>query len=127
MNKVLLIGRTTKGVDMSATANGLAIARFTVAVDRGKDKSGESKGADFINCVAFGKTAENMDRYSYKGMLVGVEGVFHTESYEKDGKRVYTSCVNVDRVEFLSKQEVKPAGEAPAYDGFSKADDDIPW
>lgn len=125
MNKVLLIGRLTKGVDMTQTTSGNAIAKFTVAVDRGKDRNGESKGADFINCVAFGKTAENMDRYSYKGMLVGVEGNFHTDSYEKDGRKIYTSNVNVDRVEFLSKQTEKPDTD-PVPTGFEKADD-IPF
>ena len=121
MNKVLLIGRLTKGVDMTQTTSGNAIAKFTVAVDRGKDRTGESKGADFINCVAFGKTAENMDRYSYKGMLVGVEGNYHTDSYEKDGRKIYTSNVNADRVEFLSKQTEKPDTD-PVPTGFEKAD-----
>lgn len=116
MNKVCLIGRLTKGVDTSGSKPDLMIARFTVAVDR-KDKN-----TDFISCTAFGKLAEVMDKYCYKGQLVGVEGAIRTGSYEKDDKKVYTVNVTAERVEFLSRQEEKPN---EPVSGFHTTDEDI--
>lgn len=78
----------------------MAIATFTVAIDRGKDK-----GADFPRVVAFGKTAENVQKYTAKGKRVAVEGSIHTGSYDKNGEKVYTTEVNAFKVEFLDWKE----------------------
>jgi len=128
MNKVFEIGRLTKDIELrySTGANQTAVARFTLAVDR----IGKDKGADFIGCVAFGKTAELMDRYLSKGSKVAVEGHIQTGSYEKDGRKVYTTDVIVDRVEFLSSQpKTEPQNEPQTepqdeYQGFTALSDE---
>ena len=112
MNKTVLIGRLTKDIEIrySTGQNPTAVARFTLAVDR----IGKDKGADFISCVAFGKTAELMDRFVSKGNKVGISGSIRTGSYEKDGRKIYTTDVVVNEVEFLSSQ-AKTEPPADAY------------
>ena len=103
MNKVILIGNLTKAVEIRFTQTKLAIANFTIAVSREtKNKDGNYE-SDFINCIAFGKTAEMMNKYLDKGSKIMVEGHIQTGSYEKDGKRIYTTNVAVERVEFVDK------------------------
>lgn len=104
MNSVSLIGRLTKDVDLRYTKSGLAVGRFSIAIDRPK-KDGQSNGADFPNCVAYGKTAETLAQYMHKGGLVGVTGHIQTGSYEnKDGRKVYTTDVSVANVQFLDSR-----------------------
>ena len=102
MNKVILSGNTTKDAEIRTTNDGLAIARGTIAVKRMKD------GTDFINFVAFGKTAELIEKYVPKGKKILIEGYWQTGSYEKDGKKVYTNECLVDSLEFLDKKEATP-------------------
>ncbi len=107
MNNVCLVGRFTKDPKISETEvkrdrkkEKLVIARFTLAVDRIGD------GADFISCVAFGKTAEFIEEYFFKGMKAALTGSIQTGSFEnKDGDTVYTTDVNVARIEFCEKKE----------------------
>ena len=105
MNKVILKGRLTKDVDLSFTGKGkdkLAIARLTVAVDRG-DKD---KNTDFIQCTAFGSTAEFLSEYFAKGKEVLIEGRWETGSYEnKDGDTVYTNTCIISKVEFCGSRK----------------------
>lgn len=104
MNTVALIGRITKdpNVRYSQGQNPTAIAKFTLAVDRKKKED----GADFINCVAFGKTGEFIEKYFSKGMKMAVTGHIQTGSYDdKDGKKVYTTDVIVDNCEFVEKKD----------------------
>ena len=102
MNNVILIGRLTKDPEIKYTRDQTAVATFTVAINRGKDKNGEDRGADFPRVVAYGRTAENCERYLAKGRLVGIQGRIQTGSYtNKDGVTVYTTDVVADRVEFL--------------------------
>lgn len=105
VNKVILIGRLTKEPEIRATAEGLCIARFTIAVDRrSKDKE-----TDFISCVAFGKTAETIEKYCCKGMKIAIEGRIQTGSYtNKDGNKVYTTDVNVNEIEFVERKTEEP-------------------
>lgn len=100
MNKVVLIGNLTKDVDLSFTAgSGMAVGRFSVAVAR--MKKGES---DFPNCVSFGKTAETIAQYFFKGSKIAIEGHIQTGSYDaKDGTKRYTTDVIVDRFEFVGQ------------------------
>ena len=115
MNRLVLIGRTTKEVELKTTTTGNSIVRFTLAVDR----KNRSDGADFINCVAYGKCAELIERYVRKGHRIAVSGHIQTGSYEKDGKRVYTTDVVADSVEFLEKKQ---------RDEFAPiSDDDLPF
>lgn len=101
MNTVSLIGRLTKDPEVKYTESQLAVCRFSVAINRGKDKDGNDRGADFPNCIAFGKTAENIGKFFSKGRLIGVNGRLQTGSYDKeDGSKVYTTDVIVDRFDF---------------------------
>ena len=136
MNNVILVGRLTKDVELKYTTgqNPTAIARFNLALDRGKDKDGKDRGADFPSCVAFGRTAENMERYTGKGMRVAVIGRITTGSYEdKNGKTVYTTDVTADRVEFIDFKEKVAQNENQSAqmgipEGFQAIDDgDIPF
>lgn len=123
MNHVVLIGRTTKDIELRYSQNGnMAIARFSLAVDR----MSKDKGTDFISCIAFGKTAELLEKYVPKGRKVAVQGHIQTGSYEKDGHKVYTTDVIVDRMEFC---ESKQGNEnKPDADGFvPTADEDLPF
>lgn len=102
MNSVNLIGRLTKDVDLRYTQSGLAVGHFSVAIDRPK-KDGQDNGADFPNCVAYGKTAENLANYVHRGEMVGVTGCIRTGSYTgKDGRKVYTTDISVASVQFLN-------------------------
>ena len=146
MNKVILMGRLTRDPEVrySAGENALAIARYTLAVDRRFRRDGEAT-ADFISCVSFGRTAEFAEKYFRQGMRVSVSGRIQTGSYtNKDGVRVYTTEVIVEEQEFAeSRAESEanrgsfqynnaPASQAPASapsmdagDGFMNIPDGI--
>lgn len=99
MNTAILIGRLTADPELRTTNNGLNYCRFTVAVDR--YTKGEEKKTDFINCVAWRQTAEFVERYFSKGRMIAVQGSIQTGSFtNKDGAKVYTTDVLVDKVHF---------------------------
>ena len=101
MNKVILTnGRLVKDVELKGTI-ALQIARFTVAVNRQFKKD----EADFINCVAFGKKAETIERFFKKGSPINIEGRLQTGSYEKDGVKHFTTDVIVDNFEFAASSK----------------------
>ena len=124
MNSVSIIGRLTKDPDIRTNAETQAtVARFSIAINRGKGKNGEDKGTDYPNIICFGKTAELVEKYLGKGRLVGITGRIQTGSYEKDGHKVYTTDVVADRVEFLDKAEKE---DEPVPRGFNRiTDEDI--
>lgn len=123
MNSVILLGRLTKDIELKYTTSQMAVAKFTVAIDEGY---GEKKKTNFINCMAFGKTAENMERFTGKGKKIGVQGRIQTGSYtNKDGATVYTTDVVADRVEFVEWGDKKQEQEAP--EGFAAINEDIPF
>ncbi len=102
MNEFNGIGRLTKAPEVRYSQDGNAVARFSIAINRGKGKNGNDLGADYPRIVVFGKQAENCQRYLDKGMLVGITGRVQTGSYEKnDGTKVYTTDIVANRVEFL--------------------------
>ena len=105
MNKVILLGRLTKDPDVRYTQseNMLAIARYTLAVDRRFKKEGQPS-ADFINCVAFGKSAEFAEKYMKKGRLFGVIGRIKTRNYDKKEK-VYVTEVVVEEQYFADSKK----------------------
>ena len=145
INRVTLVGRLTK--DPNFTENQVAVANFTVAVNRTfKNKNGEQE-ADFINVVTFRKQAENVNNYLSKGSLVGIDGRIQTRNYEnKEGQRIFVTEVVADSVQFLEPKsqskgqsqqqsgQAKPQ-QAPAKDNpFANAngpiditDDDLPF
>lgn len=104
MNKSMILGRLTRNPDVRYSDNPegqLAIARFTVAVNRPAPK-GEKEKADFISCVAFGRTAQLLEKYFSKGSRILVEGRIQTGSYKnRDGQTVYTTDLYAERIEFV--------------------------
>lgn len=101
INTCTLVGRITKDLTLNATQSGAKFCQFTLAVNRrGADE------ADFIQCVAWNKTAENMYQYMSKGSLIGIVGRIQTRSYEnKYGQRIYITEVVADSVTFLEKKQ----------------------
>lgn len=113
MNKVILMGRLTRDAEVkyAQNGNGSAVGRFSLAVDRRFKREGDEQTADFINCVAFGKTAEFLERFGKKGVKFAVEGRIQTGSYvNKEGQRVYTTDVVVESMEFAESRQNNPAG-----------------
>lgn len=107
MNKVILMGRLTRDPEVrySQGENSMAIARYTLAVDRRFNRNGDENSADFIGCVAFGKSAEFAERYLHKGTKLVVTGRIQTGSYtNKDGVKVYTTDVVVEDQEFAESK-----------------------
>ena len=105
LNKVILIGRTTRDVDFRRTTSGTPVATFTLALDNRFVLKDGKPTTDFINCVAWNKTAETMDKYVKKGMLIAVEGRLQTRNYEnKDGNKVYVTEVVCDNMRMLESR-----------------------
>lgn len=105
INNVTLTGRLIKDLELKYSPSGVAVVKFTIAVNRRFKKEGQPE-ADFITCTAFQKTAETMANHLSKGALIGVEGSIQTGSYEKNGQKVYTTDVMVEKFTFLeSKQQ----------------------
>lgn len=112
MNKVQLVGRLTRDPEIrySQGENATATARFSVAVNRRFKNAEGNYDADFINCVAFGKSAEFVEKYFKKGMAIGLTGRIQTGSYtNKDGQKVYTTDVVVEETEFVESKGVSSA------------------
>ena len=138
MNKVILMGRLTRDPEVrySAGENALAIARYTLAVDRRFRRDGEAS-ADFINCVSFGRTAEFAEKYFRQGLKIAVTGRIQTGSYtNKDGQKVYTTDVVVEECEFAESKNAagdnsgftpsdRPSPSSAAGDGFMNIPDGI--
>ena len=119
MNKVILMGRLTRDPEIRYSQNGTssAIARFTLAVDRRFKRQGDDQTADFINCVAFGKTAEFAEGYLKQGTKVVGCGRIQTSSYtNKEGQRVYSTDVVIEELEFAESKK-----SAQQYDAGSVA------
>lgn len=139
-NRWVGVGRLTRDVDLRFTAQGLAVASFTVAINRPyKNQQTGEYDADFINCVAFRKLAENVANYTKKGDLICVDGRIQTRSYENNqGKKVYVTEVVAENVQFLQtkkqeaqKQEQQQSVTDPFQDtdfgNIDLNDDDLPF
>lgn len=117
INNVVLVGRTTKNLELKQNSNGNFYVRFTLACNRSfKNEKGEQQ-ADFINCVAWSKQAENAAKYVAKGMQIGVEGRIQTSAYDdNEGKRRYLTEVVANKITFLeSKRNDMPEPQEPSY------------
>jgi single-strand DNA-binding protein len=140
MNKAILMGRLTRDPEVrySQSDTSMAIARFSLAVDRRFQKNSDGQTADFINIVAFGKLGEFSEKYLHKGTKVALEGRIQTGSYtNKDGVKVYTTEIVAENIEFAeskgsaenaggqSYQAPQGAAPAPADDGFMNIPDGI--
>ena len=135
MNIVILMGRTTKEIELRYTAQSfMPVARFTLAVDRPYTKQGEEKKTDFISCVAFGRLAENLEKYVRKGRRIVIEGRIQVDSYDRDdGSKGYSTSIIVERFHFADSKPGEQAQEVsqsePEMDGFEPldSDDDLPF
>ncbi|MBQ4031320.1 MAG: single-stranded DNA-binding protein [Bacilli bacterium] len=107
MNKVILKGVITRDIDLRHTKSDVVVARFTVATKRTTANKDGKYENDYISCVAYQHNAEMINKYFSKGSGIMVEGHIQTGSYEKDGKKIYTTDVVVERVEFVDKLEQK--------------------
>lgn len=140
MNKVILMGRLTRDPEVrySQGDNATAVARYTLAVDRRFNRNNDEQTADFINCVAFGRSGEFAEKYLHKGTKIAITGRIQTGSYtNKDGVKVYTTDVVVEDHEFAESKNsagsadnsgFAPAGRpapAAAGDGFMNIPDGI--
>lgn len=136
MNSVILIGRLTRDPEVRYTASQMAVATFTIAIDRPVRSDGE-KQTDFPRITVFGKQAENCEKYLAKGRLVGVQGRLQTGSYKnRDGATIYTTDVIADRVKFLggnndgakiSHDNSAADISAEMPDSFEAIEDDVPF
>ena len=125
MNKVIIIGRFTRDPEIkySTGENATATARFSLAVNRRfKNKEG-NYDADFINCVAFGKTAEFVEKYFTKGMAIGITGRIQTGSYiNNEGQKVYKTEVVVEETEFVESKNKGTSDNVPNNNANSNSD-----
>ena len=125
MNITALIGRVVGQVETRYTESGMAIARFTIAVDRDFKKDGEPT-ADFIRCVSFSKQAEFADRYLKKGIKIGITGRIQTGSYkDKDDKTVYTTDIVVSNYTFCQSKQESEAEIKADPEGFMQIPDGL--
>lgn len=129
MNRVILMGRLTRDPELrySQGESAMAIARYTLAVNRGHRREQGDNGADFINCVVFRKGAEFAEKYLHQGTKLLVTGRIRTGSYtNKDGQKVYTTDVIVDEQEFAEKKQFPGDGSTrPEPAGFMNIPDGI--
>src|SRR5690625_2155955 len=121
LNRVVLAGRLTRDPELRYTPSGIAVARFTVAINRPfRNQQGEQK-ADFINCVAWRRQAANLANYMRKGSLVGVDGRIQTDSYDnQEGQRVFVTEVSADNIYFLESRGASQ--QRTDTGGFSQGD-----
>lgn len=138
INSVNLTGRLTRDIDLKYSQSGVAVANFNLAVDRSFKSANGERETDFVNCVAFRKTAERMAQNLNKGSLIGVTGRIQTRNYEKDGNRVYVTEVVVDNFSYLESKKNNTGGSSDSYvkaaDPFQQmgspidiSDDDMPF
>ena len=144
INRVILVGRLTKDPMLRKTQTGTSVTSFTVACGR-RVAAGQEPQTDFINCVAWNRTADIVSQYTHKGSLVGVEGRIQSRSYDDaQGKRVYVTEVVCDSVQFLESRSVSEnrgsvmetrgyESDVPSYDDFAStpsldiSSDDLPF
>lgn len=113
INSVCLVGRLTRDPELKYTGNNIAVASFSLAVNRNfKDANGE-RGADFINCVIWRQQAENLANWAKKGALIGITGRIQTRSYEnQQGQRIYVTEVVAENFQMLESRAAREGGNA---------------
>ena len=130
INNVVLAGRVTKDIELKVTPTGKSVCSFSLAVERKFVQNGE-KITDFINCQLWGKSAETLEKYVKKGMMIGVEGRIQTRTYtNQQGQTVYVTEVVADSFSFLEKKqsnEQSQFNDFENYGGFEVNDDDLPF
>lgn len=132
LNKIILIGRLTRDIDLKYTQSGIAVASFTLAVDRGFKNANGERETDFIDITVWKQQAENCANYLSKGKLVAVEGSLQIRSYETaDGQKRKVAEVVASNVQFLSPRDDggsrQQASYAPMPDDNQLGDEDLPF
>lgn len=130
INCVTLSGRLTRDPEVRYTTSQLCCAKFTLAVNNGKDKDGKERPAYYPSVVAWGKLGETVEKYVTKGQLVIVQGKLSTSVYEKEGQKIYATEVIANQILFTGKAENKQTGPigTDIPEGFEQVtDDDIPF
>ena len=134
LNRVVLIGRLTRDPELRYTQSGVAIANFTLAIDRRFKNAQGEKETDFIPCVVFRQLAELCANYLAKGRLAAVDGRIQVSTYnDKDGQKRWTTEVIAEDVRFLSPKDGGSGNQEPSYGGRGSfgqdvnLDDDIPF
>jgi single-strand DNA-binding protein len=135
MNKVILMGRLTRDPEVrySQGENPIAVARYTLAIDRRYKKDGDEQTADFIRCVAFGKNGEFAEKYLHQGNKIAIVGRIQTGSYtDKDGNKVYTTEVVIEEHYFCESKasssyesSARPEPESAYNEGFMNIPDGV--
>ena len=111
INRVILVGRLTKDLELRTTPSGSKVCQYTLAVNRNRKADGQPE-ADFISCVSWNKTAELMNQYLSKGALIGIEGRIQTRIYDDNtGRKVYVTEVITDSVQFLESKPKDPQNQ----------------
>ena len=136
-NKAILMGRLTRDPEQSTSPSGVVVTRFTLAIDRRFQRQGEERQTDFLNIVAFNKTAEFVKKYFIKGQLALVSGSIQTRSWDgPDGQKRYATDIIAEEVNFVGSKKDNPQGGAEqsvspkaADNEFMPLDDDdkLPW
>lgn len=126
MNNINLVGRLTKDIELKYTTGTepKAVARFNLAIRRDEDN------ADFVPCIAFGRMAENLEKFCNKGSQIGIVGRLQSGSYEKEGKKIYTLDVICNQIEFLTPKGEKTEAtksKDPVPTDFASIEEDIPF
>ena len=134
LNKIILIGRLVRDVDLKYTQSGIAVATFTLAVDRGFKNANGERETDFIDITVWKQQAENCANYLSKGKLVAVEGSLQIRTYEKDGQKRKIAEVVANNVQFLSpmnervnERSEQQTSHAPSPDNDQLGDEDLPF
>jgi single-strand DNA-binding protein len=134
MNKIILIGRVTKDIELKSTPSGVSVADFSLAVTRNYKNANGDYEVDFINCIAYRKLAETISNYVKKGDKLAVEGKLQTRNYtNNEGKKVYVSEVIVESIDFLEAKKAEPKEEPVVNDPFAYDEqleinvDDLPF
>ena len=129
INTAVIMGRLTADPELKTTASGLSVLSFSVAVERNYQKEGEEKAVDFINVVAWRKTAEFVSKYFHKGSMIAVEGSIQTRKYEdKDGNKRTAVEILANTVSFCGKEASNaPAESTPLTDTDTADDEGLPF
>ena len=122
INKIVLIGRITKDLELKESSSGNKYCTYSIAVNR------DSEHTDFINCATFGSFSEKLVEYVKKGDLIAIEGKLQSSKYEKDGSNYTSYTVVSDKIQFLSGKHEEPKEDASIKsDTFEITDDDLPF
>lgn len=124
MNLLVHMGRLTQEPEVRYSADGKAVAKLSLAINRKYKQEGQAD-ADFFNYVAFGKTAEFIGKYFHKGMKALVTGELRNNHYEKDGVKHYSEQVIINTIEFAESKQANPAATTPAGENFMNIPDNL--